>query len=69
MSYTRRMKTTFLVKHERGLYFRIFGYGLAFNRDMRPSFSERYGHRKILRIGRWAIGFLHRRSLMLMRPE
>ena len=41
-----------------GFYFRIGGYGLAWNRDLPQLFSERYGHRKVWRFGRWALQFL-----------
>lgn len=38
-------------------WFRVFGYGLAWhNRNIHPPlFSERYGYRKVLRLGRWSI--------------
>lgn len=57
------MRRTFFVKHSSGLYFRIGGYGLAFERDMTPLFSERNGYRRVWRIGRWAIQWLTRRSI------
>jgi len=42
------------------MWFRIFGYGLAFaNRErMAPPFSVRYGHTKEHRIGRYGIQLL-----------
>lgn len=50
--------------HESGFYFRVAGYGLAVERDMPVLFSERYGHRRVLRFGHWAVQWL-RRSQML----
>jgi len=52
------MKRTFLVRHESGFYFRIVGYGLSIDSNRRVGFSERYGYRRVLRIGRWAIEWL-----------
>jgi hypothetical protein len=52
------MTNTFWVSHESGFYFRVFGYGLSIDSNRRVSFSERYGYRKVLRIGRWAIEVL-----------
>jgi hypothetical protein len=52
------MRTTFWVSHEAGFYFRLLGYGLSVERDRRPSFSERYGYKRVWRIGRWAIEVL-----------
>jgi hypothetical protein len=49
---------TFFCRFERGFYFRICGYGLSFERDMPVLFSERHGHRKVRRYGRWALQFL-----------
>ena len=42
----------------RGFYFRIRGYGLAVDNALPVLFSERYGHRRVLRIGRWALQLL-----------
>lgn len=38
-----------------GFWFRVFGVGLCFCIDKPVYFSERYGHRKIFRLGRLAI--------------
>jgi len=40
-----------------GFWFRIFGYGMAVS-TMTPMFSERFGYRKIWRIGRVKIEWL-----------
>ena len=40
-----------------GFWFRIFGYGLSVS-NMAMMFSERYGYRKVLRIGSVKIGTL-----------
>jgi hypothetical protein len=42
----------------RGFWFRFFGYGPYVMRDKMVLFSERYGYRKVLRIGRWAFEWL-----------
>lgn len=52
------MRNTFWQSHETGFYFRICGYGLSFDIDLPPLFSERYGLRRVLRIGKLAIQFL-----------
>lgn len=52
------MRSTFWCSHESGFYFRLFGYGLSFDIAMPVLFSERYGHRKVLRIGRLAVQWL-----------
>lgn len=38
-------------------WFRIFGVGVHWNARP-PLFSERNGHRKFVRVGRWRIRFL-----------
>lgn len=48
-----------------GAWFRLFGYGLRFKvlrspRWIELTFSERYGHRKYVRLGRLVIGGLAR---------
>lgn len=60
---TRVFRTTFWVTHEKGFYFRVFGYGLSVQRDREVYFSERYGYKKVWRLGRWAIEFLRRRGM------
>lgn len=40
-----------------GFWFRVFGYGLAIS-NARPLFSERMGHRRVLRIAGWGISVL-----------
>lgn len=52
------MTRTFWCNHDRGFYFRVFGYGMAVEVDMPVLFSERYGHRRVLRIGRIAVQWL-----------
>jgi hypothetical protein len=43
-----------------GWWFRILGYGLSvYDRRMNPPlFSERYGYRKVLRLGPYSVRFL-----------
>lgn len=60
---TSDMRTSFWVTTDRGFYFRVLGYGLSIQRDLPVSFSERYGHRRVLRIGAWAVEWLKRRGL------
>lgn len=61
------MRTTFLVwgpaNGFHGFYFRVFGFGLSIQRDMRVLFGERYGYRRVLRVGRWAFMWLKRSGL------
>lgn len=52
------MRSTFFCRHESGFYFRVFGYGMSIDIDMPALFSERYGFRKVLRIGRISIQVL-----------
>jgi hypothetical protein len=52
------MRKTFWVSHSSGFYFRLFGYGLSFDLNLPRLFSERYGYRRVLRIGRLAIEWL-----------
>ena len=52
------MRDTFWQWHESGFYFRVRGYGLSFDTDQRVSFSERYGHKKVLRLGKLAVQWL-----------
>lgn len=40
---------------ERRCYFRVFGYGLYFSWQERPTFSERMGLRKLWRCGHLVI--------------
>lgn len=42
----------------RCFYFRVLGYGLSIDNDLPVLFSERYGHRKVYRLGRWAFQWL-----------
>jgi hypothetical protein len=47
----------------KSFYFRIFGYGLHFqliNSEFRPYFSERYGYKKPLYIGKLRIEYLRK---------
>jgi hypothetical protein len=55
---TEQRGTFWVTMPGRGFYFRLRGYGLAVDRDLPVCFSERYGHRNVLRIGRWALQFL-----------
>jgi hypothetical protein len=41
-------KDTFICREFNGIYFRICGYGLAFNMYSLPTFSERIGVKKPL---------------------
>lgn len=63
MSLPAGMSTTFFVWGPKwgfvGFYFRILGHGLSFQRDLPVGFSERYRHRHVMRIGRWAIEWLY----------
>lgn len=43
-----------------GLWFRVYGYGPHIARDRMVLFSERYGYRKVFRIGRWSFEWLVR---------
>lgn len=49
---------TFWCSHSSGFYFRVRGYGLSFDTDLPVLFSERNGHRHVLRIGRLAVQWL-----------
>lgn len=53
-----RTTITCLVLGRRDGFFRIFGYGLRYGVDHRPLFSERYGYRRVYRIGRLAFQVL-----------
>lgn len=57
------MRTTFWCNHPNGFYFRVLGYGLAVERDRRVGFSERYGHKRVLRVGRWAFEWINRNTI------
>jgi len=57
------MKTTFFVSHGYGFYLRVFGYGIAFDRDLPILFSERNGYRKLWRVGRYSLQWLRRSEL------
>lgn len=54
-------RQTFFQPTRHGFYFRIMGWGIAVGRDRKPRFSERYGYRKVLRLGRW--------DAMLLTPQ
>ena len=41
-----------------GFWIRVFGYGPFIRRDREVYFSERYGYRKVWRIGRWSFEWL-----------
>ena len=41
-----------------GLWFRLFGYGPHIERDRMALFSERYGYRKVYRLGRWSFEWI-----------
>ena len=43
---------------KRGFWFRLYGYGPHIARDRLVLFSERYGFRKIWRLGRWSFEWL-----------
>ena len=49
---------TYWVSHDGGFFFRLLGYGLSCQVDMPVLFSEREGHRRLLRIGRFSVEFL-----------
>ncbi len=44
-----------------GFWFRLFGWGLSIANKVKnpPLFSERYGYKKVLRIGNWGIKLLY----------
>lgn len=44
---------------EHGVWFRIFGYGLWIGINSPVYFSERYGHKRVLRIGKLAMSALY----------
>lgn len=48
--------------YDGGLWFRVFGRGLSISDKVKnpPLFSERYGYKKVIRIGKWGIKFLRR---------
>ncbi|MBZ6396563.1 MULTISPECIES: hypothetical protein [Pantoea] len=52
-------------KPKRSFWFRIFGYGLnVINRKLYPApFSVVFGHRKEIRLGRWAVHVLRRSQI------
>jgi hypothetical protein len=50
----------YLTTHTSGFWFRIFGYGLAFDIDLPVLYSERHGFRRVSRFGRIAVEVLHR---------
>lgn len=52
------MRETFWCTHGKGFYFLVFGHGLAVQRDLRVYFSERYGQRRVYRLGRWSLELL-----------
>lgn len=54
----RISRDTFVCVHRKGFFFRVRGKGLAFEIDQRRYFSERYGYRKVYRIGRLALEVL-----------
>ncbi|MCQ0032564.1 hypothetical protein [Burkholderia glumae] len=51
-------RDTFVCAHRKGLCFRVRGKGLAIEIDYRRYFSERYGHRKVYRLGRLSLEVL-----------
>jgi hypothetical protein len=51
-------KLTYYVCYRWGAYFRIRGYGAALSMDLPVLFSERYGHRRVYRLGRVAFQWL-----------
>lgn len=53
-----RITETFWCRHEGGFFFRVRGYGLAFDTKLPVLFSERIGIRRVIRIGKLAIQFL-----------
>jgi hypothetical protein len=59
------MSRFFCFYYEPGFFwFRIFGYGLSCADKVLnpPLFSERYGYRRVLRVGRWGFEFLRPRK-------
>ena len=50
----------YVTKHQSGFWFRVFGYGLAFDIDFPVLYSERHGFRTVHRFGRLSIEVLHR---------
>ena len=57
------MRTTFVVTHDKGFYFRLFGYGAGLEYDLPVLFSERNGHRRVYRWKRWAFQWLTPKGL------
>ncbi|MDR8026997.1 hypothetical protein KPA93_27660 [Burkholderia cenocepacia] len=51
-------RDTFVCVHRQGFFFRLRGKGLAFEIDHRRYFSERYGYRKVHRLGRLSLEVL-----------
>lgn len=43
-----------------GIWFRVHGRGPHIARDRLKLFSERYGYRKVWRLGRWSFEWLER---------
>ena len=41
-----------------GFFIRVFGYGPFLRLDRMVLFSERYGYRKVFRLGRWSFEWL-----------
>lgn len=58
MTLLRATRHAFVCIHPAGFYFRICGRGLSFDIDRPKIFSERYGYKKILRVGRISIEVL-----------
>lgn len=51
-------RDTLVCVHRQGFLFLLRGKGLAFEIDQRRYFSERYGYRKVYRIGRLSLEVL-----------
>lgn len=60
MLIVRLAQRTFICVHRSGFYFRICGTGLSFDVDSPKLFSERYGFRRVLRLGRLSIEVLRK---------
>ncbi len=56
-----RLPHVFYAYHDNGfLWFRIFGFGIVIKDTTKhaPSFSEKYGYTKTLRLGKYSISML-----------
>lgn len=54
--------STFWQSHESGFYFRLLGFGASIHKNLPVYFSERYGHRRVYRLGRWSVQWLTPKS-------